>query len=37
MENFKGVIKFSWEVIDKPSSARIGAMYCFKLCDIWKN
>ena len=37
MENFKDVIKFSWEENIHPSRVRIGAMYCFKLCEIWKN
>jgi len=37
MENFKEIIKFNWEENIHPSRARIGTMYCFKLCEIWKN
>lgn len=31
------VIRFNWGVTDKTSKPRVGAMYCFKNCDIHKN
>jgi hypothetical protein len=30
-------IKFTWIEKDEVNRERIGVMYCFKLCEIWKN
>lgn len=34
-ENF--IIKFEWFKHDPDNSERVGAMYCFKRCDIGQN
>lgn len=34
-ENFK--ISFSWEEATAEDTERVGAMYCFKRCDVRQN
>ena len=30
-------LNFEWNTRDNKNDARVGAMYCFKYCDICKN